>query len=251
MPELEKSYFFHSSERGLLVEIYFPKRAVYYGTIFDALHKGYDENIVKRYLQDNVKKLINEFKVFPDLLSPHRYTAEPSRNLPSEKEALERISMYKSPFQGWSVHSVDGVFFTKKGELIEEATQIVKIIFRFESSFTKKAIKENCFDVLRAIIFWVVFYHGRLYDHKIWGEAEKSQFMARHEPWPEHKRIFAEKYYADIAREAGKWVDDRAIFVFGYLVRNFWENVVKQKYREDEIWITGLFDLVINVVQPK
>ncbi len=251
MPILEKSYFFNSSERALFVEIYFPKRAAYYGAIFDALREGCDENVVKTYLRDNVKKLINEFQAFPDLFKASRYiSAKFSRILPSVDEALERINMYKSPFKGWSTYSVDGVFFDSERKPIEEATQIVRAMFRFESSFTKQAIEEDCSDVLRAMLFWIISQHGRLYDHKVWGKEEQAQFMARHKPWPKQRGIFAKKYYADIAIETGKWLDDREIFVFCYLVRKFWEQVVKEGMREDEIWVTSLFDLVLNVAKP-
>jgi len=188
MSTVERVYFFNSSERGLFVEIYFPKRAAYYGAIFDALRKGYDEKIVKEYLRRNAKKLINEFQAFPDLLNPSRYTSTKfTRSLPSLKEALKRIEMYKSPFRGWSTNSVDGVFFDNEGKPIEEATQTVRLIFRFESSFAKQAIDEGCHDILRAILFWTISQHGRLYSHKVWGEEEKAQFMARHRPWPKEQ----------------------------------------------------------------
>ena len=112
MPAPEKVYFFNSSERGLFVEIYFPKRAAYYGAIFNALRKGHDENLVKEYLRTRVKDLINEFQAFPDLFKPSRYISPKfSRTLPSMDEALGRIEMYKSPFTGWSTYSVDGVWF--------------------------------------------------------------------------------------------------------------------------------------------
>ena len=58
MPAPEKVYFFNSSERGLFVEIYFPKRAAYYGAIFNALRNGQDENLVKGYLQKNKEKTL-------------------------------------------------------------------------------------------------------------------------------------------------------------------------------------------------
>ena len=83
-----------------------------------------------------------------------------------------------------------------------------------------------------------------------WGKEEQAQFMARHKPWPKHKSLFAQKYYADIALEVGKWLDDREIFIFCYLVRNFWRKVVREEMREDEIWIASLFELVLNVVKP-
>jgi len=251
MPVPEKSYFFNSSERALFVEIYFPKRAAYYGAIFGALRKGHDEGMVKRYLQDNVESLIDEFQAFPDLLKPSRYTSiRFSRTLPSVDEALKRIDMYKSPFKGWSTYSVDGVWFDDAGNPVEEATQVVRLMFRFESIFSKQAIDDGWSDVLRAILFWVISQHGRLYDHKVWGKEEQAQFMARHKPWPKQKGLFAQRYYADIALEVGKWLDDREIFIFCYLVRNFWRKVVREEMREDEIWIASVFDLVLNVVKP-
>ena len=59
MPTAEKVYFFNSSERSLFVEIYFPKRAAYYGAIFGALRKGYDENLVIIYMERKAEALIN------------------------------------------------------------------------------------------------------------------------------------------------------------------------------------------------
>ncbi len=251
MPITEKVYFFNSSERSLFVKIYFPKRAAYYGAIFGALSKGYDEDIVKRYLQEIAPALINEFQAFPDLFKPSRYTSPKfSRKPPSVDEVLKRIEMYTSPFKGWSTYSVDGVFFDNAGKPIEEATQVVRLMFRFKSSFAKQAIKEGCHDVLRAILFWVISQHGRLYSHKVWGKEEQSQFIARHKPSPRQQLAFAKEHYADIALEIGKWLDDREIFIFCYLVRNFWRKVVREGMREDEIWVTSLFDLVLNVVKP-
>jgi len=251
MPTAEKVYFFNSSERSLFVEIYFPKRAAYYGAIFGALSKGYDEKLVKKYLLDYAPALINEFQAFPDLFKPSRYTSTKfSRTPPTVDEVLEQIEMYKSPFRGWSTYSVDGVFFDDTGKPIEEATQVVRLMFRFESSLAKLAIEEECHDVLRAILFWVISQHGRLYSHKVWGKEEQAQFIARHKPWPKQQLAFAKKYYADIALETGKWLDDREIFVFCYLVRNFWRKVVREEMREDEIWVASLFDLVLNVVKP-
>ena len=44
-------------------------------------------------------------------------------------------------------------------------------------------------------------------------------------------------------------IDDRALFVFGYLVRQFWENVLSEKMYEAEIWVTSLFDQLLNVIR--
>lgn len=251
MPVPATSYLFNRSERGIFAEIYFPKRAAYYGAIFNALRFGYDENGVKEYFRTDVKALLEEFKVLPDLFNPHRYTAvKPRRTLPSIAEALARIDMYRSPFKGWSVYTVDGVFFDDDGEPIEEATQVVRIMFRFESSKAKEAAAVGCDDVLRSILFWVVSQQGRLEGHKAWSAAEQAQFIARHKPWPKRKRHFAEQHFTEIAAEAGRWVDDRTLFIFGYLVRKFWKNVEEEGLSEEEIWVTSLFDLLLNVVKP-
>ncbi|TSC72492.1 MAG: hypothetical protein G01um101438_576 [Parcubacteria group bacterium Gr01-1014_38] len=250
MPVPETRYLFSRSERGIFAEIYFPKRAAYYGAIFNALRHGYDEHEVKTYLRRHVVALLNEFQTFPDLFNPHRYTAaRPRRTPPSTAEALERIDMYQSPFKGWSVYSVDGVFFDAQGEPTEEATQVVRVMFRFDSSFTEQAAAAGCPDVLRSILFWVISQQGRLDEHKVWSKAEQAQFIARHRPWPKRKRLFAQQHFQAIASEAAKWVDDRALFVFAYLVRKFWGQVVEERLYEEEIWVINLFDLVVNVVK--
>ncbi len=250
MSGLEISYFFGSTERGLFTEIYLPKRAAYYGAIYDALRFGYNEKEVKGYMREQAENLLNELRIFPFLFDSNRYNAEKPRRTPvTPQEALERIEMYKSHFRGWSVYPVDGVFFDKDGNPIEEATQIIRIMFRFESSFVQQAIDAGCADVLRAILFWVINQQGRLEEHRIWSKAEQSQFIARHRPWPKHKEAFVKKNFFDIVREVGKWIDDCQLFVFGYLVRKFWERVVEEKLYEEEIWVASFYNLIVSVVK--
>lgn len=249
MTSIDTSYRFARSERGIFTEIYFPKRAAYYGTIFNALRFGYDENIVKKYLHTNVEALLQEFRTLPYLFDPREYTATPRRRtLPSIGEAHDRINMYHSPFQGWSVHSVDGVFFDQ-GKPIEEATQVVRLIFRLESSFTKQAADAGCLDVLRSILFWVIGQQGRPDDHKGWSQAEMAHYLARHKPWSRQKRVFVQRYFPSIAREVAQWTGDRALFIFCYLVRQFWEQVLEEQMYEAEIWVASSFDLQLNVIK--
>lgn len=150
-------YVFARSEQSIFTEIYFPKRAAYQGTIFNALRRGYREAHVKKYLNDHIEALLNEFKSYPALFDPNDLATIPRIKAPvSLKEAKERVRIYKSPFEGWSVYSVDGVFFDKKGKMYEEATQVVRIMFRFTSSFTDVAREVDCGDVLRCILFWLI-----------------------------------------------------------------------------------------------
>lgn len=79
--------------------------------------------------------------------------------------------------------------------------------------------------------------------------AEKRWFIASHEPWPKKKLAFAKCYYAPIAKEVNQWIDDRALFIFSYLVKEFGEKVLAEQLYEKEIWVTNLFDQNLNVVR--
>jgi len=249
------TYPFRPSDQGSFFEVYIPKRAAYYGTIFNALRYGYEEAIVKKYLRESVAHLLVEFKSLPDLFNPQRYTEAEIRQEPvTEQEARERIEMYKSHFKGWSIHAVDGVWFNEKkgskdyGKSFEEATQVIRIMFRYESPFEKKAIDTGCFDVLRAILVWLC-ERVRLANHKTWDKEEEDRFIAQHEPWPEHKLAFVKRYFKKIAKHVGKWFDDNVLFIFGYLVRKFWTGIVEEGLVEYEIWITSFYDLFINAIK--
>lgn len=253
MTDSALSYSFTRSERSIFTEIYFPKRAAYQGAVFDALRFGFDESRVKEYLRKKARFLRNEFKTFPSILDPHEYTTpERRKTVPSIGEIEARINMYQSPFYGWSVYSVDGMYFNPDtGKKDEEATQVVRIMFRFPSSAKIQAAEDEAHyhDVLRSILFWVIAQQGRLDDHKGWSDAEKATFIQRHEPWPDSKCAFVEQHFTKIAKEAAQWSGDRALFLFGYLVRNFWENVIREKMFEAEIWVTSFFDQQLNVIE--
>lgn len=251
MPEKTR-YIFARSEQSIFSEIYFPKHDAYYGTIFNALRYGYQEDYVKKYLTVGINDgaLLDEFKDYPALFDPNDYTStRRTRGLVSVAEALKRIEMYRSPFKGWSIYSVDGVFFDDTGKMYEEAVQVVRIMFRFKSSYAETAVRAGFSDVLRCILFSVIARQGRLYEHKLWGKGEEEQFIRSHVPWPAHKRAFAKRYFADIAREVNKWIDDRALFIFAYLVRKFGKKVLAEQLYEQEIWVTNLFDQNLNVIR--
>ncbi|MDO8486634.1 MAG: hypothetical protein Q7S77_03000 [Candidatus Staskawiczbacteria bacterium] len=249
-------YYFGRSEQSLFCEIYFPKKVAHQGAIFGALEDGYNAEIVKKYLHEHVALLLEEFKIYPALLDPKDYTKILRvKNPVSEGQAKERIDMYEFPFKGWSIYTVDGVWFNEDkksedyGKPVEETTQIVRVMFRFQSSFEVIAEEADCEDVLRNILFTTIAKQGRLYDYKIWGQEEKRWFLKDHPPWPKGKRDFINQYYAPITKEINKWIDDRTLFVFGYLVRKFAENVLIRDLYEKEIWVTSLFAQNLNVIQ--
>lgn len=94
-------YPFSVSERIIFAEIYFPKRAAYYGAIFKALREGYREEKVKKYLDDYADALRGELQSYPGLLDPHQYeTAVRKQKQLTVEQAKARIAMYVSPFKG-------------------------------------------------------------------------------------------------------------------------------------------------------
>lgn len=246
----ETRYVLGRSERAIFGEIYFPKRAAYQGTIFNALRHGHDEHTVKKYLQDNAEDLLEELGQFPRLFDPHYYETTKLKKVSLTVEgARERFGMYQSSFRGWSTYSVDGVFFDREGRMYEEATQVVRMMFRFESSFTAQADNTRCSDVLRSILFWAISRQARPADTKPWSPAEQRRFIEEYAPWTKRKRAFIQRHFADITKEIAKWIDDTGLFVFGYLIRQFSEQVLTERLYEEEIWVASFFNLTLNVVR--
>ena len=253
MAEVPPSYMFTRGERALFVEIYFPRKTAYQGPIFMALQDGLNEEMVKEYFRRRITSLLTELEEYPHLLDPRYYelTSKPrSARRPTRKEALERIAMYRSHFKGWSIYEVAGVFLNEShGDIDEEQAQIVRLMFRLSSSFTEQARTAGCLDVLHAMVRWVLSEPVRL-DHVLpWGRQQRAKFFALHKPWPRAKRVFADVYFEGVIKEVRKWVDDTGLFIFGYLVRRFWTEVLRLGSREDEIWVTSFFNLNINVVE--
>lgn len=84
-----------------------------------------------------------------------------------------------------------------------------------------------------------------------WSEIEKERFILEHSPLEENEPRYIRENYSDIIIEATKWFDDSVLFGFGFLVRRFWKRVDEVGRKEDEIWVTSLFNLGINMVKPR
>ena len=200
-------------------------------------------------------------------MDPHQYEEEGKkrRQPPTIEEARLRIESYVSCFKGWSMYEVDGVWEEtqpppenlpavlvekkERPEVVEERTQVVRIVFRLPSRYDQEARDAGCFDVLRAIVFWTMAIQGSLDEHQSWSTHEHARFMAHHTPWPRRKAAFARRVFAPVAKDVEKWIDDCALFTFGYLVRKFAENVLAEGKREEQIWVTSFFTLGVNIVK--
>ena len=254
MPEPVTSYVYRRGQHGIFSEVYFPRRVAAQGTIFTTLQEGHEESIVKEYLSIHAEKLLEEIKEYQQMFDPHQYDEKRKKKQApfSVEGARERIAMYKSPFYGWSNYVVDGVFWGKKEgqeRMIEEATQLIRMMFLFDSTFTERARTVQCQDVLRAMIFWTITKQVLINQKTLWEREEQVRFIKEHEPWKKEKLAFAKQYFAPVAKEVAKWMDDCWLFMFGYLVRQFSERLLSVGYPEEEIWVTNFFNLTVNIMQ--
>lgn len=243
----------NSNDAGISTEIYFPKKAAYQGAIFDALRQGFYEQEVIDYLLENAESLVQELRDWSEILNPRKYADDaPPRGMATPEEARERIRMYRSVFHGYSMYAVDGVFFSKETQTVyEEATQIIRLMFRFESPITAQAKEGPYKDVVRSLCYWLVDYDARLDHHQSWMPSEKERFLHEHRHWPTAQLEFASRQFAPMAQQVEKWIDDCGLFIFGYLVRKFAVNVLRQHLSEEEIWVVSSFDTCINVVKQR
>lgn len=250
MPNPAMTYAYTRGERGIFAEIYFPKKVVYQSAIFDALRDGYKPTEVKLYLRRHARALLKELADYKGLFNPQQYEegGEQPAGPPTLEDARIRIRQYISRFKGWSMYEVDGVWVADD-RIDEERVQVIRILFRLPSRYTKVAKNAGCSDVLRAIHYWTIASQGHVFEHRLWGEAEQGRFLHHHAPLPPHKEAFATHYYRGIATEVARWRDDCALFVFGYLVRCFAEKVLAERKRETEIWVTSFFNLTVNVIK--
>ena len=213
------------------------------------------EKVVKAYLIDAIEKesLLEELAEYPvNLFDSGKYRrSDYARKEVTIAQAMRRIGMYRSPFYGWSLYEAEGVFLGKRNKMYEEPTQVVRLIFRFPNarSIERKASDAHCGNVVKATIAWCLEERWRLGDVILWSSEERDRFLASHRLWPESHKAFAMEHFPSLACEVVKWVDDTGLFVFGYLVRNFWAGIQKRGKKEEEIWVTS-FMPTINVVKP-
>ena len=250
------SYFFTSGRRSILADIYFPLRIATQGTIYTALEEGLRIDVVRTYLRKNAVNIKRELAAYPHWFDPNRYGD--TRAYRSEHRAAEaRMDMWSQVFFGWSLDEVKGVFLKKDGKTIdEETTQLIKLMFKFENSrMENHALCAGYPDVYRAILYWVLSQYGQADDYRHWNVEERRLFVERHSSWSSEKRAYADDAFIRIARRIAKWIDDCGLFIFGYLVRLFWQKIVELHQKrhtslEDEIWVTSIFHIDINVLRP-
>jgi hypothetical protein len=179
------------------------------------------------------------------------------------------MKMCGQVFYGWSTYEVDGVYLKtlsdvekaklEPGQVIfdEERTQVLRLMFKFEDEEGEKmAYDAGHPEVYRAILSFVLGEYAHTDNYLIWDDKEFNRFVSRQSFWNEEKIAFAKLLYKRLAPAMAKWIVDCGLFIFGYLVREFWKEIVELNQRfnrplEDEIWVASIFHLTINVMKPQ
>lgn len=244
-----RTYVYTLRHPGLFAEFYFPKRVVYQSEIVEALKDGVEEREVKKYLKTYARDLLKELAVYPYVLDPQRYEGR-KEEMVSVADIKKRIEMYRNPFFGWSTYGVEGAFLnTDVGELQDELTQVVRVIFRFESDLPT-AKNKGTERIVQSITSWLLMNYYHRVALPPYDETHIQQFVAEHPSFSEPDLAYITNNYAAIATEILKWFDDCVLFTYGYLARRFWKRVAEVGRREDEVWVTSFFNLGINVLRP-
>ncbi|MFH1354072.1 MAG: hypothetical protein ABIH36_02190 [bacterium] len=244
-----RTYLYTLRHPGLFAEFYFPKRIVYQSEIVKALQDGIEGIKVKKYLSMYARELLEELAAYPYVLDPQRYAGRRTETMGAE-DIKKRVEMYKNPFFGWSSYSVEGAFLnTEVGELQDELTQVVRVVFRFESEL-EIAREKGAERIVQGITSWLLMNYYHRVALPPYGKTQIQQFVIGHPSFSEQELVYINNNYPTIATEILKWFDDCVLFTFGYLTRRFWRRVAEVGRREDEIWVTSFFNAGINVLKP-
>lgn len=250
------SYLFASGRRSIFAEIYLPRRVATQGIIFNTLSEGLDASHVRAYLKRHVSKIMRELVIYRHWFDPERYGDKVDIH-GKVARAKARMEMCDRIFFGRSMYEVDGVFYNDEKERIdEERTQVLRLMFRFQNDELEKRAREAGHpEVYRAIQYWILSEYGHTDNYLVWDEEERERFLARHVMWNRETKKFARVLYQELAPKVAKWIADCGLFVFGYVVREYWQEVVQLHRKkgaplEDEIWVASIFHLNINVMEP-
>ena len=222
MPE-ELGYRVQTGEPGVFVEIYLPKRADFQGRLYDALTQGFDLEAVREHFRspdkkDRVCELFRRYD--PDLAL-----------------ADGRLEEMREVFFGYSVYEVDGVFRGGQGgpRAYEERSQVLRVIFKPDYH----GIAERSGSTVEAVR---QIAHERFHGYR---EGLEDGFAS--------SRGRSEEPKKRVAQEIRRWMEDVAIFLFGYVVYELCERIAELREEgirrpEEEIWVTSFWAMTVNRV---
>lgn len=228
------TYQFCPTESGLFVEIYLPKRAEYQVALYDALTEGFQKDKVESHFRnattdrkEGIRNLLEDN--YPTIAD---YTDQMIFRL------MEFFGSDIPLFSGYSMYEVDGVFYRKDKGIIQDRTQVIRIMFR--PSFRQYSLDSECVgaeeldgEILRSLA--AVYFNSLTPD--------RASFVKRL-----NELTHAQKLFINFLDE---WTQSVALFLFGFLIYNICEKLLELRSEdknkgEEEIWVTCFWNLKIT-----
>ena len=233
-------YRVRPAEPGILTEIFLAKRAELQGALYQTLTSGLRVSHLRDHFRgadpakrERIRKFLKKGWTF----QRPEYTDE-------EIEAFPRL------FFGYSLYEVDGVFLKDRTPaphaddldanyvIEEERSQVIRIIFRYDCADRSPKV----IDFLKAGLRDPLSEMGSLADNytelRPQIDAEVAEELAKLDRWIRYAGLFLFGYLVFEICDTIQGVD-----VMRYGQRDF--SVIRQ----DEIWVTSLWNLNMNVVQ--
>lgn len=217
-------YQYQLNELGIFTEIYLPKRAAYQGILYKTLTKGFDFATIKKdHFADQAKvpRILH-------FIAEYGWQGVEERNLQSINKC----------FAGYSMYEIDGVFWSEsRRKAIEEKTQVIRIMF-VKNDFREK------FKQLENTDYITVRDFARRYLKSNREEGRRIKRSAQRK----FERNLSRKWEYEIVQDIDSWINDTAMFVFGYLLFEISEKIGALLEPEEEIWVTSFWDMHVNKV---
>lgn len=222
-------YRYNRYDPGVFMEIYLPKKSEYQGILYDTLTSGF-----------RTKNVITHLK--KHLLDINRLMGESYNSKIRKLTDLDK--MIGPIFYGYSLYEVDGVFFDDANKVVEERTQVIRLMFRFDVNVLMERIGGKIYEQQHQIAITIV-------DDYLQSTAVKPSFSELHfesylKKWPDEKAFLRK-----LIKALEAWEFNIAMFVLGFVIFKICEKIKllhakNKKKPEDEIWITSFWNLRIN-----
>lgn len=242
----KQSYEFNPKESSLLVEIYLPKKPEYQGALYDTLTDGFKKDNVEAHFRDADPDKKQRIK---DMLA--RYYQPIADYTHDMIDRLNGLFDDNCPlFAGYSMYEVDGVFYdSEKRTTVEERSQVIRIIFKPHLRPFSRNLPESYqieldrdtendrarqFGTLRELT--EIYFESTIPD--------RASFVKNNKELGDIQELFID--FLD------RWVESVALFLFGYLVFNISERLLKLRAEgqgngeEEEVWITSFWNHKLN-----
>ena len=209
-------------EPGTYLEIYLPKKALYQTFLFGVLTRGFDINHVRsHFLNPKHRPGILE------LLGPNPAW------MSYDNTYVEKLRPF---LYGYSMYEVDGVFKgdeLTKDSVVEERTQVLRLLFRMDLDEAAKEANAQAMD--RKKFRGIVCDYLRSHDRAALYQSSMGEIRS-------------------VYSAAQEWRDQLGFFVFGYIVFELGRYIEKLRddgkvgKTEDEIWVTNFANMELDRV---